>query len=193
MIAAFVTDFADQAVVLPLAVAVCLGLLGLGWRRGAAAWGISVGGVLAVMFVLKMVVLACGWRTGWSNLVSPSGHTAAAAVVYGGLLALVLPRTLAGTGAAVLAGGGMALIFGLTRLALHVHTVSDVVVGASVGVAGAIVMRWLAGANPNRRMSPRLGLVVLTVMFVFHGHRLEAESRIRWLALDVWPLSLCRK
>jgi membrane-associated phospholipid phosphatase len=193
----FLTDFADQAVVLPLAAAVLVGLLALGWRRGALAWGLAVAGVLAVMLVLKLVTFACGSRLGlgaggWLSLVSPSGHTATAAVVYGGLLALLAPRSVAGTTLAVLGGGGMALLFGLTRLALHVHTMADVMVGAAVGVAGAAIMRQVAGARPASMSSPRLLMLACVIIVAFHGHRMEAESRIRWLALDIWPLSLCR-
>jgi membrane-associated phospholipid phosphatase len=185
----FLTDFADQAVVLPLAGGVLMVLLALGWRRGALAWGAGVAAVLAVMLVLKLVTLACG--PGW-GVVSPSGHTATAAVVYGGLLALMAPRSAAGTGVAVAAGGAMALVFGLTRLALGVHTVGDVLVGAAVGVAGAVAIRRFAGARPARVVSPWLVLVVCVVVLVFHGNRLEAESRIHWLALDVWPLDRCK-
>jgi membrane-associated phospholipid phosphatase len=189
----FLTDFADQAVVLPVAATVFLGLLALGWRRGALAWAAGVGGVLGAMLLLKLIVFACGWRMGWSGLSSPSGHTAAAAVVYGGLLGLLAPPGWGGAVVAGLAGGGVALLFGMTRLALQVHTVPDVIVGAVVGVAGAILLRRLAGERPRRIVSPWLALAALTAMFLFHGHRLEAETRIRWLALDVWPLKLCKK
>jgi membrane-associated phospholipid phosphatase len=188
----FLTDFADQAVALPVAATVLLALLALGWRRGALAWALGVGGVLALMLVLKLVTFACIWRAPWLGLSSPSGHTATAAVVYGGLLALLVPRSLAGTLAAALAGGMFALIFGLTRLALQVHTVPDVLAGATVGIAGAIVMRRLAGNRPARLSSPRLTLAACVVMLLFHGHRLAAEPRIRALALNIWPLSLCR-
>lgn len=188
----FLTDFADEAVVLPVAATVLVVLLALGWRRGALAWAASVVGVLGVMLVLKLVVFACGWRIPWAGLASPSGHTAAAAVVYGGLLALLIPRALGGTVAAALAGGGFALIFGLTRLALHVHTVPDVLLGAGVGTAGAVVMRSLAGTPPPRLGSPRLAVAVCLAMVLFHGHRLAAEERIRWMALDLWPLKLCK-
>jgi membrane-associated phospholipid phosphatase len=188
----FVTDFADQAVALPVAATVLLALLALGWRRGALAWAAGVGGVLLAMLVLKLVTFACAWRVPWIGLSSPSGHTATAAVVYGGLLALLVPRGFAGTLAAAVAGGAFALLFGLTRLALHAHTVPDVVVGAAVGIAGAVILRLLAGERPARLSSPRLTLAACVVMLLFHGHRLEAETRIRALALDVWPLSLCR-
>ena len=187
----FVTDFADQAVVLPLAAVVFVLLAALGWRRGAVSWAVSVAGVLAVMLVCKLAVFACGWRAPWTGLSSPSGHTAASAVVYGGLLSLLMAPSAAGTMFAAVAGGCVALVFGLTRLALHVHTVSDVVFGAVVGVAGAVLMRRLAGPRPQRLLWPRLTLAALVVVIVFHGRRLEAETRMRWLALDIWPLSAC--
>jgi membrane-associated phospholipid phosphatase len=189
----FLTDFADEAVVLPVAAIVLVVLLAIGWRRGALAWAVGVAGVLATMLVLKLIVLACFWRLPWSGLQSPSGHTAAAAVVYGGLLALLVSRGRGGALLAACTGGALALLVGLTRLALHVHTVSDVLVGAAVGVAGAVLLRHFAGARPERLSSPRLALAVCVAIALFHGHRMAAETRIRWIALDVWPLSLCRR
>jgi membrane-associated phospholipid phosphatase len=188
----FLTDFADQAVALPLAATVLIVLLALGWRRGAFAWAGCVGGVLAVMLVLKLITFACIWRAPWLGITSPSGHTATAAVVYGGLLALLVPRGVRGTLVVALAGGAFALVFGLTRLALEVHTVPDVIIGAMVGVTGAMLLRHLAGDRPARLSSPRIALAACVVMLLFHGHKLEAETRIRYLALDLWPLSLCR-
>ena len=38
----FVTDFADQAVILPLLLMVAIALWWCGWRRGALAWAIGV-------------------------------------------------------------------------------------------------------------------------------------------------------
>ena len=169
----FLTDFADQAVVLPLAAYVLVVLATLGWRRGALAWGAAVAGVLGVMLV-------------------PSGHTATAAVVYGGLLAMLVTRSAAGTLLAAGLGGALAALVGLTRLMLHVHTVGDVLVGAAVGVAGAVAMRRLAGVRPARPASPWALLVGCVVVFALHGTRLQAETRLHWLAVDVWPLNACR-
>ena len=81
----FLTNFADEAVVLPLAVGVTIALYALGWRRGALAWAVAVGGTLALMLALKLVEFACGP----SLLRAPSGHTAAAAVVCGGLAVML--------------------------------------------------------------------------------------------------------
>ena len=49
----FLTDFADQAVVLPIVVAVGVALLAQGWRRGAVAWALVVVVTFATMVVLK--------------------------------------------------------------------------------------------------------------------------------------------
>lgn len=189
----FLTDFADEAVILPVAIVVLAVFLVTGWRRGALAWAAGVGCVLGIMLVLKLVVFACGHLLPWTGLSSPSGHTAASAVVYGGILAFVAPQSRRAAVIAACAGGGVALLIALTRLGLGVHTVSDVTVGAAVGVAGAVVMRMLAGRKPVILPAPRLLLAVAVAMAIFHGWRMEAETRIRWAAVDIWPLSLCRE
>jgi hypothetical protein len=84
------------------------------------------------------------------------------------------------------------VLVGLTRLALGVHTVADVLVGAAVGVAGAMAMRAMAGVRPAGLRRPALLLLAGVMMVAFHGHRLEAETRIRFLATEMGPLSLCR-
>ena len=120
----FLTAFADQAVLLPLAVSVVLGFAASGWRRGAV--------------VLKLSFIACGHLLPLSSLRSPSGHTAGAAVVYGSLLAMWI-RFRTGTAIWTLPS---ALIFmsviGVTRLALGAHSVVEVVVGGAVGLLGRL-------------------------------------------------------
>src|SRR5258708_39101880 len=85
----FLTDFADQAVVLPVVVAVAAVLLALGWRRGALVWLGSVCATFGVVLFLKLGFLACVPVFGPWELRSPSGHTAAASVVAGGFVTLL--------------------------------------------------------------------------------------------------------
>jgi hypothetical protein len=68
----FVTDFADQAVVLPVVAAIGIVLLAQGWRRGAAAWVGATAGTFGIMLLLKLVFIACPM----SDLRTPSGHVA---------------------------------------------------------------------------------------------------------------------
>jgi membrane-associated phospholipid phosphatase len=184
----FVTDFADQAVLLPLVLMVALALAAAGWRRGAGAWILVVVTMLAVILAGKVIAYACaGTLLLDTGLKSPSGHTASAAVVYGGLCSLLAPvrwrpRVLA-LGAAAL----VAFVIGMTRLALHAHTQVDVLVGAVIGIAGAVLLAHLAGERPAgmRRVGPLA--VAIGVVIVFHGARLEAESKIQSLAHLLWP------
>jgi len=190
----FLTDFADQAVVLPLAFIVCLSLAAAGWRRGALAWAVAVPGTLLAVMAGKLMVVACGHMLPLHGLKSPSGHTASAAVVYGGLLAMLLPEPARGARrwfAVLLLAAVFAVLFGGTRLALHVHTRSDVLAGACLGVAGALALARLAGPRPAglRVAIPAAAAVAAVVML--HGAHLHAEMQIDRMARLVWPLSLC--
>ena len=188
----FITDFADQAVVLPLAVGIGLTLLLSGWRRGAIAWGVVVVATLASVGVAKMVVADCGGLLPIPpGLHSPSGHTASAAIVYGGLVALLCPRLGRGIGVPLLAGG-FALVIGFTRLALHIHTPFDVLAGAAIGIAGAVLLARAAGERPPGLRIGRAAAVAFAVLLVFHGEHLHAESRLHHLAHLIWPINQCR-
>src|SRR5437899_8867236 len=80
-----ITDFADPAVTLPVTAAIFFMLAGAGWRRGAIAWVAAVGCTLCLILVLKLRFFACDHVILEDRIRNPSGHTAAAAVVYGSL------------------------------------------------------------------------------------------------------------
>lgn len=183
----FLTDFADQAVVLPLILAVGLMLFIGGWRRGAAAWIVTAGVTLGLMLVLKLLGIACGP----AHLRTPSGHTAAAAMVAGSLIALLLPRyRCAGTALAAL---GAAVLIGALRVAAGAHTVPEVLLGGSVGIAGAVCFAWFAGSRPAEVRLSRVLAVAIMVVALFHGDRLRAEPRIWWAASWIsYQLGTCR-
>jgi membrane-associated phospholipid phosphatase len=179
----FLTDFADQAVVLPVVATVALMLAVLGWRRGALAWLAAIGVSFAAVLVLKLVFATCGPALGLAALHSPSGHTAAAAVMAGGVaVALGRGRWV------VLASAGLgALLIGVTRVGLGLHTPVEVALGGILGVLGALGFTWLAGKPPPLRLR-WLFTAVVAVAFLLHGRHLEAESRIRAAAFG---LSVC--
>lgn len=190
----FLTDFADQAVVLPLAFTMCFALALGGWRRGALAWALVVPATLGAVLLAKLTVVACGQFLPLHGLKSPSGHTASAAVVYGGLLALLLPEPAPGARrpfVALLLAAAFAMLFGASRLALHMHTRSDVLAGACLGIAGALALTRLAGPRPpGLRMAVPFA-AACAVVLLLHGSHLRAEDQIDRVARIVWPLSLC--
>ena len=85
-----VTNFGDQAVVVPLAVGIALIFALSGWRRGALAWTAAIGSTLSLILFLKLRFFACDHLLTEARPGNPSGHTAAAAAVYGGLLAIAM-------------------------------------------------------------------------------------------------------
>ncbi len=188
----FLTDFADQDVVLPIAAAVLLVLLLAGWWRGAAAWGGVVATSFGITLLLKLGFEACGPRP--HLIYSPSGHTMAATVVYGGLLALLGLSLPANAAAALVIAGGI----GWSRVWLGLHTVPEALAGAALGLAGVAALRLLAGAPPLRprtRALLRAGLPasVLLLAGLLHGRHSPAEAAIRQVSRhDVGPMLRCR-
>lgn len=180
----FLTDFADQAVILPLAAAVALLLAGTRWWRGLTAWILTVGGVLGTVGIMKAMCVACRIPLASIDLHSPSGHTASAAIVFGGIAILAASKNRRPI--VIFAPLVCAIVFGATRLFLQVHTVADVLVGGVVGVIGALFLALLIGSDvPIRRWNWSLPLVVLLLL---HGRHLPAEIAIRSWATDFIPI-----
>jgi membrane-associated phospholipid phosphatase len=134
------------------------------------------------MLLLKVIFIACPVSVGASDLRTPSGHVAAATIVAGGLAALLLRRRQPALLVAVLA----AVVIGISRLALGAHSTPEVMVGAAVGLAGALVLISLAGAPPGDLDARRVAIVATVVALVFHGLHFPAEAHIRSTA---WRLS----
>ena len=173
----YLTDFADQAVILPLVLAVAVALAVQGWRRGAFVWLIVVAATFLATLTFKLMFLACSTLFGPMDIHSPSGHVAAATVVAGGLAAMFTRRQTSILPAAVLA----AIVIGISRLVLGMHSLPEVVVGALIGLAGAAAQLRFAAPPPRLRVAPLLA-VVIVVGTIFHGLHLPAEAAIRHTA-----------
>ena len=187
-----ITDLGDQAVILPLLLATGLLLLLAGWWRGALAWFLAVPGTLGVVLLAKLSAIACQNLMPPIGLLSPSGHTASAAVVYGGVLALVLGIGRFRLAWALLSGLAVALLVGFTRFALDVHTLADVLAGGLLGTIGTVVLAWLAGPRPPLRRSwIGAAAAMLAIVVLFHGRHVYAEMHINRVSQQIWPLSLC--
>jgi membrane-associated phospholipid phosphatase len=178
------TDFTDQAVVLPLIATIGLMLGVLGWRRGALVWLVSAGCSFASVLVLKLVFATCGPALGLAGLRSPSGHTAAAAVIAGGIAVTV------GWGRGYVAGVALlaALLIGVTRVALGLHTAAEAALGGALGVLGVLGFALLAGRPPTLRLR-WLFAAMVAVALLLHGLHLDVEQQIRAMAFS---MSFCR-
>jgi membrane-associated phospholipid phosphatase len=172
----FLTDFADLAVAAPLAICVAAWLALFGWTRGTLLWLAAFAALMLTMLALKLAVLGCAPAD--SPLASPSGHTASATFVYGGIAVLALRPRLPAT---ALIGLALATLFGASRVALHVHTLADVVVGGAAAIAA--LLAFAHAAPPPPRLKPRRMLALcLAAAVLLHGLRLDMEPRLRGAA-----------
>jgi membrane-associated phospholipid phosphatase len=172
----FLTDFADLAVAAPLAICVAAWLALFGWPRFALLWLTAFAALMLTMLALKLAVLGCAPTD--SPLLSPSGHTASATFVYGGIAVLALRPRLPVT---ALIGLALAALFGASRVALHVHTLADVVVGGGAAIAALLAFTHAAAPLPNLRPR-RMLLLCLAAAVLLHGLRLDMEPRLRGAA-----------
>jgi membrane-associated phospholipid phosphatase len=180
------TDFADQAVVLPVALAVAIMLVAMGWRRGAFAWLGVLGGTFGAILVLKLGFLACEPVFVPWDLRTPSGHTGAAAFVAGGLATLLGARALIALAVAAAA----AALIGSSRVELGAHSIPEVLIGAAAGITGAGLLARLVNRPPPITRPVTLLAVAVVVAVLVHGTRLPAEQVIRRVAtgmLDFIP------
>jgi membrane-associated phospholipid phosphatase len=174
----FLTDFADQAVVLPLVLAIAVALALQGWRRGAVVWLLTVAATFTTMLLLKFAFLACTPVLGPLDIRSPSGHVAGAAIIGGGLAAVLTRRPPLVLPTAALA----ALVIGISRLWLGAHSLPEVLLGGAVGLGGVALLQRLAGRPPRLWPVP-LAATVVVVAIAFHGLHLPAEAAIRHTAI----------
>lgn len=189
----FVTDFADQAVLLPLAAAVAATLALAGWRRGALAWIMVIGGTLALVLMLKLASAIFGHVLPDGELRSPSGHTAMAGTVYGGLLAGFARRLTGHDRWGLACVVTVVAVIGASRLALDMHTVLDVAVGAVVGAGGAMALNRLAGVPPPTMRLMPIAAAALLVIATFHGTHLVVEAAIRDAAMVAVGRQACEQ
>jgi membrane-associated phospholipid phosphatase len=160
----FLTDLADQAVILPAAVITALMLALTGWMRGTLIWLAAVLATIVAIAVLKIGFAACGPVQLGDLVNSPSGHVASGAIIYGGLVGLLMRHFGVGRSLALLPAPLIATLIGITRIDLGVHTLPEVLIGGAVGCVAVFALLVLAGAPPRRLQSARLlGPTVLIV------------------------------
>ena len=86
-----------------------------------------------------------------------------------------------------------AFVIGVSRLALGAHSPAEVLIGAGVGLAGALALPLLAGPAPQGLDARRIAVIAVAVVVIFHGMHLPAEAHIRstaWRFANV--LAVCQ-
>lgn len=129
------TFFGDSMLLLPSGIIVFAILMFVcrDWKQ-TAQWALLFGGVGAIVCASKLAFM--GWGIGIRELdfTGFSGHSALSASIWPVMMWLLTGRfSTAVRKTAVLSGYALALLIGYSRLAIHVHSVSEVISGLALG------------------------------------------------------------
>jgi membrane-associated phospholipid phosphatase len=176
------TDFGDLALLLPLAVIVTVWLVAIHQLRALVWWLAALALCMGVTAILKIYFFVC---PPLADLHSPSGHTSFGTLVYGALTLAVATAVSDWKRVAVLlAGAAFIMAIGISRIAIQVHSIPEVLVGWLIGMAALAV--FAARFWPDRPAAPRVqGLVIASVAFMvmLHGKALQAEGILHAVGL----------
>lgn len=179
-----VTGFGNTAVLLPCAALVAFWLLiARRTRRLSAVWaGVVFFGVLVVA---ATKVLYMGWHLGIPaiDFTGLSGHTTLAFIVWPVLIALAIGR--GPVSQAITAGVGfiLAALVGYSRLMVHAHSVSEVVMGAGLGIV--ISAGYLTRYREQLRLPVARLLLLVTVLLplaIGYGNAVPTQAYLGHIA-----------
>lgn len=174
-----VTALGDSSVILP-----CMGLMALwllfdacthalAWR-----WLVLAAGVAMLVITSKLVFMVWGVSLPGLDFTGLSGHAAMAALVWPCLFALLAGKSGTGwrVGSAVL-GLLLAAAVAWSRVVLHAHSVSEVVLGGLTGAACALWWLWRHGPAWRLPWSPLVALLPLLLILPFvYGRRFPSQD-----------------
>ena len=153
----YITGVADTVVTLPAAATIVVWLLtGRAWRM-ALWWSLLFAGGLAIVAATKIAFI--GWGIGINALdfMGMSGHAMRATAVFPVIAYLVLQRSSAAVRASgVLLGISIGLLVGVSRMALQVHSVSEIIAGCMIGGAVSLGFIWVSRGLPRPYLHRRL-------------------------------------
>jgi membrane-associated phospholipid phosphatase len=146
-----VTKFGDVTITTFAALAIAAWLLAENERRLALWWGILFAAGLGVVIATKMAFI--GWGIGIRSLdfAGFSGHAMRASAVMPVLFYLMLQRMPAIVRTfGILLGLACGVVVGISRIAVHAHSVSEITAGWLLGSAVSLGFIWVASKSLQR-------------------------------------------
>lgn len=162
------SNLADVATMGFVAALIAGGLIfGRAWRA-ACVWCLLIGMGMVIVVVSKIVFLSWDWGICSLDFTGFSGHATRAMAIAPVFLYLALNHaSRARQRTAVLLGVAFGLVIGVSRLALHVHSISEVVSGWMLGGSIAFLFIWSGNNLQNfelKKYAAMIGVLMLSVL-----------------------------
>ncbi|MBK4734326.1 phosphatase PAP2 family protein [Noviherbaspirillum pedocola] len=164
------TKLADTYVLLPAALLCMLCLASARAWRLTAVWAVLLGCGLALVAATKLAFV--GWGIGsrdW-NFTGISGHAMRAAAIAPVLFYLLAQNSgLVVRMLAIFGGITFGILIGISRLAVHVHSVSEVVTGCLLGIVISLPFLALLERSPRPAFPRHLLLAAALPLLAMTG------------------------
>ena len=183
-----ITKFGDVTVTLLVAIAIAAWLFAEGEKRLALWWGLLFLAGTGAVIATKMAFIGWGIGIRWLDFAGFSGHAMRTSAVMPVLLYLILQKTppLVRTLGVVL-GLAFGALVGASRLALHVHSLSEVVAGCVLG--GMVSLTFIRLAQDSLRkhiFKPlRIALSLLVLLPAPYVHPAPTQQWLTEITLYV--------
>jgi membrane-associated phospholipid phosphatase len=175
----YFTKLADTNVLMPLAFLLAVWLCCLHRWREAALWMVLFCGGLGIVAATKIAYI--GWGVGGAyDFTGISGHAMRAAAVAPVIAILALQsRSHTALVGALLSALAFSIAIAVSRLVLHMHSLSEVLSGLLLG--GALAAAFLAWPRYRRIMPWNIALVTAGALIAFAGLMAKPAPTERWI------------
>lgn len=175
----FLTFLGDSLLLLPTALIVFILLLSsAGTRNTAWQWAFIFGIVGALVCASKLAFIGWGIGSARYDFTGFSGHTALSSAIWPVFMWLIsgscrplLRRT------AISLGYLLPMAIGWSRLAINVHSTSEVTTGLLLGLTASTLFLWLQYNKTRPQFSWLKIVILLALPVLLMGHRQPAPTQ----------------
>ncbi|MBF7993090.1 phosphatase PAP2 family protein [Rahnella laticis] len=183
------TYFGDSMLILPTGITLALFML---WKAYSPAisliWLITLGISGLAVSISKLLFLAWGIGSSTFNFTGFSGHTTMSATLWPVMFWLISQRFQPDRRRLMIfVGYFIAIMVGISRLALHAHSVSEVISGLILGSLCSGIFLYTQRSRDMRyfTFTPLVILLILPLSLMSIGKKAPTQQLIEHLATQI--------
>lgn len=183
------TYFGDSMLILPTGITLALFML---WKADSPTtsliWLITLGISGLAVSISKLLFLAWGIGSSTFNFTGFSGHTTMSATLWPVIFWLISQRFQPDRRRLMIAVGYfIAIMVGISRLALHAHSVSEVLSGLILGSLSSGIFLYTQRSRDMRyfTFTPLVILLILPLSLMSIGKKAPTQQLIEHLATQI--------